>query len=59
MGRTTIMMSDVLEKAVREHIEKRGETLTDFYNRAILNQIENDGNFKIRDLVEEENNNNE
>lgn len=54
ISRTTIMASDVLMKRVAEHCEKSRESLGDFYNRAILNQLENDGDFDIRDEVEEE-----
>lgn len=54
ISRTTIMASEVLMNRVAKHTEERGEKLGDFYNRAILNQLENDGDFEIRDLVEEE-----
>lgn len=52
--RTTIMASEKLMNRVAEHTAKTGEKLGDFYNRAILNQLENDGDFDIRDEVEEE-----
>lgn len=51
--RITIMMSDVLAERVQAHVKKSGETLTDFYNRAILNQLESDGDYEIRDEWEE------
>lgn len=54
--RTTIMMSDVLAERVQKHTKKSGESLTDFYNRAILNQLENEGDYEIRDLWEEDTN---
>lgn len=54
MTRTTIMTSDILMNRVAEHTAKSGEKLSDFYNRAILNQLENDGDFEIRDEVEVE-----
>lgn len=54
LERTTIMASPTLMKRVAEHTAKTGEKLVDFYNRAILNQLENDGDFEIRDEVEEE-----
>ena len=54
MTRTTIMASEKLMNRVAEHTAKTGEKLGDFYNRAILNQLENDGDFSIRDEVEEE-----
>lgn len=56
ISRTTIMASSVLMERVATHIKSRGENLGDFYSRAILNQLENDGDFEIRDLVEEEQN---
>ena len=52
--RTTIMASEKLMNRVAEHTAKTGEKFGDFYNRAILNQLENDGDFEIRDEVEEE-----
>lgn len=52
--RTTIMASEVLMARVVQHTNKSGEKLSDFYNRAILNQLEKDGDFEIRDEVEEE-----
>ena len=54
MSRTTIMASNVLMRRVEEHTRDTGENLGDFYNRAILNQLEKDGDFEIRDLIEEE-----
>ncbi len=54
LERTTIMMSDVLSKRVQSHVKGSGESLTDFYNRAILNQLENDGDYEIRDEWEED-----
>lgn len=54
IARTTIMMSDVLQKRVSEHVERKGGKLQDFYNSAILNQLEREGDFEIRDLVEED-----
>ena len=40
---------------VGSHVLKRGDTLTDFMTRAILNQLENEGDLEIRALIEEEN----
>lgn len=54
IARTTIMASEKLMNRVIQHTAKNGEKLGDFYNRAILNQLENDGDFEIRDEVEEE-----
>jgi hypothetical protein len=52
--RTTVMCSEILMKRANEHTKQRGETLTDFFNRAIINQLENDGDFEIRDIISEE-----
>lgn len=51
---TSITMSEVLKERVRTHCIERDESLTDFYNRAIINQLERDGDFQIRDEVEED-----
>ena len=40
--RTTIMASEKLINRVADHCAKTGEKLGEFYNRAILNQLEND-----------------
>jgi hypothetical protein len=53
--RTTIMVDSVLLNRVNEHCKSNGDTLTSFYNKALLNQLENDGDFEIRDILEEEN----
>lgn len=50
--RVTIMAEKALIDRVSKHTEETGETLTHFYNRAILNQLENDGDFEIRDEME-------
>ena len=54
LTRTTIMASEALMNRVLTHTSKSSEKLTDFYNRAILNQLERDGDFEIRDEVEAE-----
>lgn len=56
VSRTTIMASDKLIGRVNEHISETGETLTSFINRALLNQLEKDGDFEIRDILEVEEN---
>lgn len=55
LTKTTIMADETLMNRVTEHAKQRGETLTDFYTRAIINQLEKDGDYEIRDLIEEEN----
>ena len=52
--RTTVMMDSVLSERIAEHIKSTGETLSAFYNRAIVNQLESDGDYEIRDIWEEE-----
>jgi hypothetical protein len=56
VSRTTIMASDILMNRVKEQVGRTGEDLTDFYNRAIINQLERDGDFEVRDLWEEDTN---
>lgn len=58
IARTTIMASEKLINRVAEHTNKSGEKLVDFYNRAIVNQLERDGDWAIRDELEEELNGN-
>ena len=48
------MMPNTLTERVDKHVKSRMESLTSFYTRAILNQLENDGDFEIRDILEEE-----
>jgi len=54
ISRTTILASDTLMERVSKHISRNGKNLTDFYNRAILNQLEKEGDFEIRDILEAE-----
>lgn len=54
--RTTIMADEVIMDRVSSHIKETGENLSDFFNRALLNQLEKDGDFEIRDEVEESRN---
>lgn len=49
----TIMADEKLMKIVQAHARKQGENLTKFYTRAIINQLEKDGNFEARDLIEQ------
>lgn len=52
ISRTTIVANPLLINRVSSHVKATGESLTDFYNRAILNQLEKDGDFEIRDILE-------
>lgn len=47
----TIMTEGSLLARVNAHCAKRGESLTGFYTRAILNQLERDGDFEARDTI--------
>lgn len=53
----TIMTDEKLMERVQTHARKNGENLTEFYTRAIINQLEKDGDFEARDLVKEETDN--
>lgn len=55
-SRTTIMMNDVLLERVNTHVKQTGDSMTTFYNRAIINQLENEGDWEIRDLVSKDSN---
>ena len=57
--KTTIMAEEVLIDRVQNHTKQSGESLTEFYTRAIINQLEKDGDYEIRDLVGEEKSNGE
>ena len=56
VSRTTIVASDLLMERVEKYCKNNSITQTEFYNKAILNQLENNGDFEIRDLLEEEEN---
>lgn len=56
VSRTTIIISDLLMERVEKYCKNNSMTQTEFYSKAILNQLENDGDFEIRDLLEEEEN---
>lgn len=44
------MADPKLMDRVQAHAKKNGENLTEFYTRAIINQLENDGDFEVRDM---------
>ena len=50
----TIMADEKLMERVQTHARKQGENLTEFYTRAIINQLENGGDFEVRDMIKEE-----
>lgn len=51
--KTTINIVDVLAERVKQHLEATGETQTDFIVRALVNQLEAEGDFDIRDEIKE------
>lgn len=52
--RTTIVTSKTLLDRMGVHVKKHGDNQTDFITRAIINQLENEGDVHIRSLLEEE-----
>lgn len=49
--KTTINIVDTLAERVKQHLEETGETQTDFIVRALVNQLEAEGDFDIRDEI--------
>ena len=47
----TIMADESLMERVQNHAKSIGENLTEFYTRAIISQIENDGDYEVRDTI--------
>ena len=54
--KTTIVTSKLLLDRMGVHVKKNGDNQTDFITRAIINQMEREGDLTIRSEVEEENN---
>lgn len=54
--KTTIVTSKLLLDRMGVHVKKQGDNQTDFITRAIINQMEREGDLTIRSEVEEENN---
>ena len=52
--KTTIVTSKTLLDRMGVHVKKNGDNQTDFITRAIVNQLEREGDFTIRMLLEEE-----
>ena len=48
------MLSEKLMERVSQHTTNTEETLTSFYTRALINQLESEGDYEIRDIVEAE-----
>ena len=54
MDKTTIVVRKKLLDRVASHTVETRETQTAFMTRAIINQLENDGDFSIRKEMEDE-----
>ena len=54
--KTTIMTSKLLLDRLSVHVRKNGDNQSDFITRAIINQLEKEGDISIRSEMEEENN---
>ena len=56
--RTTIVTSKTLLDRVSVHVAKNGDNQTNFITKALVNQLEREGDIEIRDILEEEENGN-
>lgn len=54
--KTTIVTSKTLLDRMAVHVKKSNDNQTEFITRAILNQLEKEGDFEIRQMLEEEEN---
>lgn len=54
--KTTIVTSKLLLDRMGVHVKKHGDNQTDFITRAIINQMEREGDLTIRSELEEESN---
>lgn len=54
--KTTIVTNKTLLDRVGVHVRKNGDNQTEFFTRAIVNQLEREGDVEIRSMLEEENN---
>lgn len=52
--KTTIVTSKLLLDRMSVHVRKNGDNQTDFITRAIINQMEREGDLTIRSEIEEE-----
>lgn len=52
--KTTIVTSKTLLERVSVHVRKNGDNQTDFITRALLNQLEREGDYEIRAILKEE-----
>ena len=56
--RTTIVTSKTLLDRVSVHVAKNGDNQTNCITKALVNQLEREGDIEIRDILEEEENGN-
>lgn len=52
--RTTIVTSKTLLDRVSVHVAKNGDNQTNFITKALVNQLEREGDIEIRSMLEEE-----
>lgn len=50
--RTSVNLPDCIFERVKERIKETEETFTEYVTRALVNQLENDGDYEIRDEME-------
>lgn len=53
MDKTTVVTSAFLLKRMGIHVKKHGDSQTDFMTRAIINQMEREGDITIREEMED------
>ena len=53
--KTTIITNKTLLDRVGIHVKRNGDNQTDFITRAIVNQLEREGDLEIRAILKEEN----
>ena len=53
-SRVTMVIPEILASRVLEHHKENNptETLSSFYTRALVNQLEKEGDFEIREILE-------
>ena len=56
--RTTVVASKTLLDRISVHVAKNGDNQTNFVTRALVNQLEREGDIGIRSMLEEEENGN-
>lgn len=54
VGKTSIVTSQGLIDRVSTHVKMNGENQQEFITRALVNQLEREGDYEIRQIVEEE-----